>query len=555
MNKFLTLTKVLFKNGGEGLVQKDKKKLPKTIALIVLMVVAFLPMMGSFVMMAAASYGAFAKMGQEGLILEMGIIAACFIIFVFGIFYVMSTFYFSTDVEKLLPLPLKPSMIIGSKFTVVMLYEYLTMLVFLLPIMVTFGVMSKAGILYYLYMILIFLAIPVVPLVVASLISMLIMRFLPFAKNKDAFRTIAGILGLGIGIGCNIVFQKLGSSTENPEQLVQLMMQGNNSLVGTSSKLFPSAKLAVNAMLYSGELKGLVNLILFFVVSIALILILLILGEALYFKGAIGISEASSKRRKLSKRELEESTVQSSSLKSYTVKELKILFRTPAYFMNCVLMNFLFPVIFLIPFFSQPQMMSELGKVRDVLNSNSVPGIVIGIIFGFMMFISVANPTSTTSISREGQNIFVCKYLPISYKKQIMAKVLSGIILNFIGLGLMIIVAMVILVPPVYLLIQVIIIAVLVSLFANFIGILIDLNFPKLQWDTEQRAVKQNMNVLILMLLGFIIGGISVAAVAILGLKLWTAFGTLAGIYLVLDILLYWILSTAGVKMFSKIQA
>lgn len=361
-------------------------------------------------------------------------------------------------------------------------------------------------------------------------------------------------MGLFLAIGFNIVFQRFGASSQSQEQMMELMMKGNNSLVGTSSKLFPSARLVVNAMVYNGEIKGIVNMFFFIAVTVALLAILLILGEALYFKGVIGISEASSKRRKLSKKELEENTVQSSAFKSYTFKELRLLFRTPAYFMNCVLMNFLFPVFLFIPVISQPELLKDLDKVRTVLNGNNLPGTIIAVVFGVMMFISVANPIACTAISREGQNLYVCKYLPISYKKQIMSKILSAVLLNFIGLGLLIITVTVVLVPPVYLVVQVIILAVLATIFSSFVGILIDLSFPKLHWDNEQRAVKNNLNVVILMFLGFAIAGLNILGIIILNLSLWTAFGILVILYGGLDVILYLLISTVGVNMFKKIQ-
>lgn len=553
MNKFLTLTKVLFKSTGESLIQKDKKKLPKTIGLLVLLALGFIPMIASFVAMAASSYNGLAMINQEGLIVSLGVVASCLIVFVFGIFYVMATFYFSSDIENLLPLPLKSSTIISAKFAVVLVYEYLTELLFLLPMCVTYGVLSHSGVIFYLYTIIIFFTLPIVPLVAASFISMIIMRFIPFAKNKDAFKTIAGILGLTIGIGVNIVFQKFGASAANQKQMLELMTKGNNSLVQTTSAIFPTAKLATNALVFNTAANGIVNMLLFLVVTIALLGILLVLGEVLYFKGVIGISEAASKRKKLSNEELEQSTIQSSSLKSYTIKELKLLFRTPAYFMNCVLMNFLFPIIFLIPVLSQPELVSQLGKARTLLNGAKLPGFIIAIACGVMMFISVANPTACTAISREGKNLFVCKYLPISYGKQIAAKVLSAIILNFIGLGLLIVTVMLIFIPPVYLLLQLIVIAILVILFSVFLGILIDLTFPKLEWDSEQRAVKQNINVIILMLLGTVIAGLSIVIIIYAKLSLWQAFIGIVAVFGVIDCILYWLITTYGVSKFKNI--
>ena len=86
-------------------------------------------------------------------------------------------FYFSRDIENLLPLPLRPVEILAAKFTVTLLYEYLTEILFLAPILIAFGIKSHGGIFYYFNAAVIFLTLPIAPLVYASIISMIIMRF------------------------------------------------------------------------------------------------------------------------------------------------------------------------------------------------------------------------------------------------------------------------------------------------------------------------------------------------------------------------------------------
>ena len=41
------------------------------------------------------------------IVITIGLLASQFVIFVFGIFYIISAFYFSNDVDILVPLPLK----------------------------------------------------------------------------------------------------------------------------------------------------------------------------------------------------------------------------------------------------------------------------------------------------------------------------------------------------------------------------------------------------------------------------------------------------------------
>lgn len=77
-----------------------------------------------------------------------------------------------------------------------------------------------------------------------------------------------------------------------------------------------------------------------------------------------------------------------------------------------------------------------------------------------------------------------------------IAKVLTGVVLSYAGLLLMIIPLAVILKVPVYFTILVMVISLLPLILTNMTGLMLDIVNPKLNWDSEQKAVKQNMNVM-----------------------------------------------------------
>ena len=551
MNRFLTLTKVLLKNNSSG--TKKKGKIPKQSILIIFIGLCLLPLMISISYSLGLAFDVLAKIQQQGAILGLGISAVCVIIFVFGIFLVINTFYFSKDVENLLPLPLRPAEILASKFIVVLIYEYATELVVLLPFIIMYGIKSGGGVLYCIYGLVIFMILPVIPLVLDSFLAIVIMRFTNIGSHKERFKTIGGIFAISIGIGFNMVSQKFANNAMSNDKIMELFKKGNNSFLDTATNVFPSANLAAKALINNNNLKGIMFLISFLLISIALIGIFLVLGEGLYFRGVVGLSEAPSKRKNLSSDEIDKTLIQNSSIKAYTIKELKIIFRTSVYLMNCVIMVFIWPIC-LIPILMQKDAMTEIKKVGIMIQGGTTAGIALAVAFGITMFISMANPTAATSISREGENIFVCKYLPMSYKKQIMAKAISGIILTLVGLVVLIIMAIVVINPPAIVIILTLVIGILGIIFSAFTGIFIDLNFPKLHWDNEQKAVKNNMNVLFNMLIGAIIGGISVYLVIKFKLTMWGAFSAFTLIFLILDLILYYLLSTVGVKLYRKIE-
>lgn len=553
MNKYLILTKVLLKNGsGKMAFSSDKKKMTKTIMLWIILIVAFLPTILMFTTLESKLYDSLLPIGQTGIILAMAVGGVSAMVFFFGIFYAISTFYFSDDIQNLLPLPLRPSQILGAKFTVSLAFEYLTELIIFLPIFIMYGIKSSGGVLYYIYGLIIFLTLPVLPLAIAALIDMVVMRFTNIGRNKDRFRVIGGMIALLIALSFSFISPKLSQKSMNQQQLIQMAASGNNSLVNVTSTIFPGSRFAANTLINSGNISGLTNLILYLVCIAIVIVVFLYLGEKLYFKGVVGVSEAPSRRRKLKAGELEKSTMKSSALKAFTIKELKILVRTPSYFLNCVIMNFLWPVFFILPVVMEPKSSNDLRRLLAMLGGR-ISYVLMGV-FALSLFISPTNMVTSTCISREGQNIYVNKYMPVSYRIQMMAKVLSGFILSMAGILIVIILLALSMKLPLYAVLLSIILGVLAAAFSSFTGILIDVNFPKLNWDNETRAVKQNFNGVLNMLLGIVFAGISIFAVIMLKPGVWIVFFSLGGVCLIIDVILYKVMCTAGVKTFSKIN-
>lgn len=91
MNKTWQLTKVMLKNGSGFLGGKAKDRWKK-IALLLLACLGLLPLMSAYVMIASALYDGLKLVGQETVLLGLGLAAACLGIFVLGIFYVLSVF-------------------------------------------------------------------------------------------------------------------------------------------------------------------------------------------------------------------------------------------------------------------------------------------------------------------------------------------------------------------------------------------------------------------------------------------------------------------------------
>lgn len=550
MNKFFILAKVLLKNSwstfGTG---KNRRR--KNIIYIALIVLGVLPMVIGIGTSTSAMYDIFVQMHREGILLATGFSSITLLILVFGIFYVINIFYFAQDIDKLLPLPLRPAQLISAKFCVTIIYEYLTVSLFLLPLIVAFGIKSNGGFLFYFYSFLLLLAVPVIPLIVSSVIVMIVMRFSNLSKKKDQFRIAAAVFGILLVLIINYFTTNYLNATDHPEKALNLISGGSNSFVEVVAKIFPGAKMATDCLLNYSNYTGLINLIFFYILNASFIIVFLILGEAIYLKGAVGGSEVFSERRLLSRDEINKVSLKNPLIKSYMLKEIKILFRTPAFFINCILTNFLWPIILVIAYLGID---NQFEKIRFLLQGSQFENIVLVIALTLSMFLTASNGITSSAISREGINFFVNKFLPVSYYKVVYAKLLTGFVISLIGFILILFVAKLLFNFSIIILFLSIILSVPGIIFTSQAGLLLDINYPKLNWDNEYKPVKQNMNVVINIFISIILGGLTIVFTLIFNLNLFEELISIGFILVLLDLILFKFLTSRGIKLIQVLD-
>ena len=337
MRKFLTLLQVQLKSGAISATDGTTKQWKK-ILLYVFLFVCFLPTLG---MLWAAFYYGFdylQAIDQSGYLMNIGFMITCFVIFLFSVFAIPSIYYFSKDIDHLLVLPIRPEIILGSKLAVCVIFEYMFAAAVLIPMYISFVMKLGFSIISLLCFIVIFFTVPIYPLVISSILTMIVMRFVPFFNNRDRFNLIGGVVVVVFALGLSFWMQTLQNDDING--LLMALLEGNNSLMRISTIIFPSIPFAAMACFYG----DLLQLLIFLAITAASLIVFLLCGKLLYVKGAIGSSETSRSRRRFDAKLLHAST-RHSAFRSYLGKEFKLLFRTPVYFTNCVLSAFIMPII------------------------------------------------------------------------------------------------------------------------------------------------------------------------------------------------------------------
>ncbi len=547
MRKFWTLMRVQLKSGAIATTDGTTKQWKKLLLYLVLLV-CMLPTLVLIAMLFYYGFDYMRLLDQAGYLMNVGFLMTAVIIFLFSIFAIPSVYYFSKDIDHLLVLPIKPEVILTSKLAVCIVYEYLFAAAVLVPMYISFILQIGFSFLSFLCFLIIFFTLPIYPLVLSSVLTMVIMRFVPFFNNRDRFNLIGGIIVVAAALGLSFWMQTM--ETEDMSAVLMALMDGNNSLMQFGTMLFPFVPSAALSC-FHGDL---LQLLLYLGITAISLVVFLICGKLLYFKGAIGGSETSHSRHTFDQKQLSESR-HHSVFRTYLIKEFKILFRTPVFFTNCVLTALLMPIILTVAVYTSLQGMDLRAFITPQL-LESIPNLwcyVLVISFLVGSFMGGINMISSTAISREGTNAYFMKFIPVPVETQAFAKAACGIIISAVSGWLLLIPLHLVLSYPIYLDLIFVAGSLVSVIMTNLFGILIDLLRPKLVWEQEAAAVKQNLNGVISILLSFLLAAVCFGLLYIgWDQVLLIAIGLLV-IQIVLSFLLYVGVKRAGTRLLSQI--
>ena len=109
-----------------------------------------------------------------------------------------NVFYFSKDIENILPLPITPIELLLSKFITLISKIYISESIFgIIPIII-YGIYNNSNILFYFYTLVILLIFPIFLSLFIIIIMMFIMKISKYIKNKDMFQIIITIILISI---------------------------------------------------------------------------------------------------------------------------------------------------------------------------------------------------------------------------------------------------------------------------------------------------------------------------------------------------------------------
>lgn len=501
MNKkiksIFNLTKIFFKNSFQNpyIIDPKTNKINKKSIFVWLILIV----MTGISFLSYEVINELVKVGQPILFLNSFFLLFMMIIIFQIILASTNVYFFSKDLEVLLPLPLKSEELLISKFNTIVVNLYFSELIFAFFPLIIYGICTYAGILYYVYLFLILLIFPILPTLFISIITMFFMKLSKFIKNKDAFQIIITLIfifimfGVEFKLGSTIINKFDNNSNINTEEVVETFNQFNEKIKNVY-KYFLEINPTIEIIKNYNKLNSIFNLLKIIFIDLLFLILFIFIGKKYYLKNILK-NNNNYYLNKIQKNNFQKKCKKITIKKSYIKKEFKLLFKNPIFFMQCIFPIFILIIsLIIITIFTFPNLKAILTS--DILGDEidfSIDLNVICLVLGILQFIFTISNVSITSISREGKNANYMKFIPVSFFKQFIYKSIPQIIINMLLTFVILILLKVIL--PEFNLIYLFLIFIIANLF-NIINselmVVVDLYKPNLNWKADYEAIKNN---------------------------------------------------------------
>ena len=290
------ITSIIIKNSKR---QEKQDTLKEKILSAMAFLIVFLSLAITMIVTSIYVTKELAKINQEYTFINILLLMNFIILFGKSIFESLNVLYFSKDLKILLRMPIESKDIVNGKIINMILSEYQMETIMLAIPMIVYGVLTKAGLLFYAYMIIILAILPIIPIVITSTIISIIMRFTNIIKNKTEvmyIAIIATLIALDLlftGINPNIKF----SIAEFKETVFRM-----NGIAEEIANRFILIKPTMSTLLNYNNIEGLKNCVLYILESGITYIVGVFIISKIYLKGAIGTTINSQKENKTNRK-------------------------------------------------------------------------------------------------------------------------------------------------------------------------------------------------------------------------------------------------------------
>lgn len=524
MKKIISLSKIFIKEFYQDLPLFDKKKGKVNKKSIFFWLIAIL-----FIAIIYISYKIITLLvnsGQPEIFLNLFFWILAILLSIQAALISTNLFFFSKDMEKILHLPLTPTELLLSKFNTLVSMLYITESIVAFIPFTLYGMFTNSPIIYYIWEIVVLLFFPIFLALIIGIVMLLVMRFARFIKNKDRFQLIITFIMLAIISLIEYNILQGAFSIKGEKQAVEQFTTFSKQAEEINKYFLiinPSVKILSNPV----SKQAIISLIQIVIYNIISGTIFIMLGKITYLKDILR-NMTNYTKVKTKKIDIEKNTKSRHKWAAYIIKELKILFREPAFFIQCIfpvlaiLISAIIIVVIALPRIIPILQQEEIKQILNNLQFNSEA--VCDILIVLQVLFSISN-ISLTAISREGKQAVFMKHIPIELYKQFIYKAIPQIMLNsIVSIIILGIICYTVTAINILYLIMIFVISVFISAINSYLMLIVDLRRPNLNWDTEYAVIKRNdnklfqyafmiLNVLFLMYIARILKEVNIAII------------------------------------------
>lgn len=400
MTTFFHLLKLQLDNSTDLFKATSPKKVMMTVMKAVLVLLALT------VLVALLCFRIFfLGVGVTAELLAIILLVTQLISLVFASGHIISTLYLSRDNEMLIFLPASSNQLFFSRLTMIYLREIAVNATIILPLFLTLGLFGGMPTSFYLSIPLFLLVLPLLPLVLASLISVPATALLRFFKRHTALATLTLLVSVAAILwGYIYLVGFLAGEFDIANAQNETVAEINRGIAGFGARI--PLYFALGQALISPS--KLYHVAIFLGVCGVLATLTVFLIRPFYFKNAMTSLENSQKGKPRCGKFRERSPFM-----SLLHREILCLFRSP----SDVFQYFLFTLLMPFIVFSYDNLLSSLTVNQAGVNMIAGTHVMVVTILAML-----SNLVSASAISREGENFYNSKIAPVGYFSQILAK-------------------------------------------------------------------------------------------------------------------------------------
>ena len=426
------------------------------------------------------------KLGASVYIPILYMVIAFMVNLAVGIYRAKAAIYRESDLEMISAYPVSGESIVASRVFRLYFDNLIVGIAILVPSMIVYGINAGCSAAFYISILPVCIILPILPTAIASWIGIVFAAIIARNRHKVLTEVILVIVFMvGSFVFGGIVSSKTGlGSTGISMTKVQINEEIRAELTRVISEKMSGIESAVPAFRFMKDTLNNADfgrLAVYALISLAVIILTIIIIGRKFFDISRKLFDTK-EHREYKPDELKEGSVMTALIK----KEAARYFSSGIYVSNTIVGPVMAIILAVaLGFMDIDKIIRSAGEIPFDFHSNNLIPFLIGFILSMMA-------VSTSSVSIEGKNWWIMQTLPLSIKDILKAKVLFNLIF----------------ITPFYTLVEIILLFTvnagpieriwlilipgILIVFSVLLGLMLNLKFPKFNWENETEVVKQS---------------------------------------------------------------